>query len=516
MKRQGMTSKNVLWLVVGIWLAGAACQDTRPTAPEATGVVVLPGSPSNALTWPDAGSCVIGFKDGTFLGSPVPTTDYACGVKWTLYYPPLNGRPREWSFVWRDSTKFTTSAYEDLQNGPLEVSFSVPVSDVKVELSLINLPGHYMTAHDANGNEIARETFASSGTDTKILAVQGIRKIRIYPLLGEPDVYGDYPKLDNVYHRISFELGPQRLNVACTSPVTRGGTVRCTTTLQNPAPYTVVLKRAAVKGYTVTDNTRVPHSQGSSDIWEGLAVASGDVTVVAEVVEQGVTKTYTNATSAAFTIQARAWPVWQLTTPFEQVVLTRRILDYPTDSSAWGQFQVEWPQGDSALVPVSRATGGPNRGLAILRDPIVVNTFVVGISPALFKPGTPGVPQYPRSVAWYNDQNGKPSGTCRANDVSKLLANVRRHEGIGIASNSHAGVANQQFAQLRPDTLFERLYTDQPNRVVWDSVNTIVVNFADSGGAYFAGQRAFDSPAEMQLVNTGGMKCNFDYDLSNQ
>lgn len=511
-------------LIVAAVLTIAGCDRDQATSPVMRGRTVLPQAPSQS--WADAGSCVIGIVDGSWGGTPVPTSGVACGITWNMYYPPQIRVPSETVFFWQDNiapgelgTKFITGLYYDIQNGPIEVSFSSPVANVKVELSYIDMGGHYMTALGDQGQELARATFSSSNfVDTQVLAVQGIRKVILYPVLGSQAPSGDWYKADQVWYRMSYELGPQGVQVSCTPTVTRGATVVCTTSLTNPAPYTVVLRQSTGAGFTVDDSSRVSHLKGELDYWQGEAVATSDVTVQVDVTDNTGTSRMSNATLAHFAVQNRPWPIWKLTTGTEQIGLVPgHITEYPTPNvSDWGVFQVDFPIGDSLMIPVARPSLGPNAGIAYVKNPIVVNSFLVGLHPALYKPGTAGVPQIPQSIAWYNDQNAKGSGTCKANDVSTLLKNVKRHEGIGLATNSHAGVANQQFALLRPDTLLERIYTPKPGRAVLDSVDAIMKSFDDSVGPYHQAQKAFDSPAEYQLAASAGINCVFDYNLSDQ
>lgn len=59
---------------------------------------------------------------------------------------------------------------------------------------------------------------------------------------------------------------------------------------------------------------------------------------------------------------------------------------------------------------------------------------------------------------WYEEQNGRPNGTCSQADVTRLRAEVERHEGLTRAGNSHFGIANATFLTHRPDQTLEELY----------------------------------------------------------
>jgi hypothetical protein len=113
---------------------------------------------------------------------------------------------------------------------------------------------------------------------------------------------------------------------------------------------------------------------------------------------------------------------------------------------------------------------------------------------------------------WYNDQNGNPSGTCTQAHVPALRTQVERHEGLTLASNSHAGVANQQFTTARPHVALESLYqfrvtSEQLRNAAFAAYARFIT------GPNAAAQSAFDL-SDYPLI-AASMPCLFDLNPTN-
>lgn len=303
----------------------------------------------------------------------------------------------------------------------------------------------------------------------------------------------------------------QEVLVSCTQGPTRGGTVGCVTRLKYPMPFTVVHRQAIAADFTVNDATRASVDAGMTDVWQGTAVVSADVTVTVETANNGVVTRLTNPNPGQFSVQPRAWPQWGISNITEAISTRRPMAPYP-NKGAWGVFEEKWPWPDS--VSILRATTGPNQGAAIIRDPYVLDAAKIWIHPALVPPGTPGRIGNTESDQWYSDQNGVGGGGCVAADVATLLGNVRRHEGITLAPNSHVGTANQQFAQSRPDTAFEALHTIKPDADLRNMVHaTLDFLFGPTSG-YVMAHKQFDN-GDLLITNHAGIPCNFDFTREN-
>ena len=536
-------------IVVVSVVALPACSPDTPTTPgqqrfAPTGI---------RSTWVSPQPCQIaepsphwppGSYDYLDYGTFVPTPGSSCGVSWSLYYPKLNQQlANDYTVNWvRDSgtvqgdlatyfsvghTYFGWPNHQESmpQIGPLEITFNSAVKNFSIVMTkdLAGAGGlkvgHYMVALDADGSQLARADFESGvEVSEKSLLVSRIRKVVVYPVnVGGTDSFGN-ALVEFVYHRASFALDSlPAVKVSCTpSPVVRGSNETCITSLSPAMPFTIIRREAKGTGFTITDTSRTALASGATNSWVGPAVASSDVTSTVEVLQNGVLTTIYNSPPANFVVQKRSWAVWKITNIIEVVGFAPpSIVPYPAIRTDWGVHQIDFPVGDSLITPLARPTAGPNKGLAYLKTAPVVNTSMIGIHPALVKPGTPGRTAHPLSDAWYNDQNGLGSGTCKASDVATLLSNVRRHEGVGIKPNSHPGIANQQFALLRPDTLLEKLYTPLPDTELYRQIDTTMRLFTDSAGPYHTAQRNFDAQ-DTNITNTQGINCTFDFNLSDQ
>lgn len=159
--------------------------------------------------------CRIGYDNGgaTYFDTPVPTNGTVCGIAWNLSYPAGNMTPREYTFGWRSGgfdqpgqpvQTWVNGMYGDVQNGPLEVTFSKKVANVTVYLSLMSDPGHYMLAFDSSGSRIDSAGWSGTGGGEATLDVGNIRKVLLYPVVTYTTPGGNN-LVDGVTHRLSFE-----------------------------------------------------------------------------------------------------------------------------------------------------------------------------------------------------------------------------------------------------------------------------------------------------------------------
>lgn len=183
--------------------------------------------------------------------------------------------------------------------------------------------------------------------------------------------------------------------------------------------------------------------------------------------------------------------------------------------------QVNRPIGVSApeipdlnALPLATAAAGPNTGLSFVPDPVTLDTWQVGIHPALeptpagLSPGDPG---YMPWHAWYDDQNGIGGGTCGPADIARLRQEVERHEGVTLAPNSHLGVANTVLAAERPERRLESLYTDVSQAELRTLIQGELTNFFNRG-AYRRAQDRFDRQDTPTVFAVLG--CTLDFNAS--
>lgn len=297
--------------------------------------------------------------------------------------------------------------------------------------------------------------------------------------------------------------------------VTRGQTLNCTA-YKDPANAPGDMQITAW-----WFNSR-PRTDGdlTAATWSGPMARSGEVRVRGRI---GTGPERDRAVN--ITVVARPWSQVRLTEAPEVLrqVDPVSMQPYPapgttTTPSTFGRFRLNQP--DFRVLPVIRITEGPNNGDAILGAALQLPRSTVFIHPALTPtPSTvsPGTSAYQPWHAWYDDQNGKPSGTCRPNQIATFKSNVERHEGVTMASNSHWGKANTAFANGNLQGKMESLSaTIQPDEapVDFDERLRFEANLAYDeflAKTYYPVQDQFDIADTPNVYNIG---CNLDFNLS--
>lgn len=383
----------------------------------------------------------------------------------------------------------------------ITISFTAPITSITVTAYDPTYVGNRMSATGPAGTQSV--AFAGSGTpgiqvpSTKTLT-GNFTSVTLTPAVG-----------DYVAYSGSFTVGTQAVQVVCTpaTPI-RGEEVDCKTTMATPVPFVIIRRTARGDQYSVEDPTRIVYAAGASDSWHGTAVTSARVVVEVELQSGASPTRLKSAEPAGYTVQARSWNPWQLTTLRQRLVqLIPPMTEYLVAKSTLGVFEPDAP--NVLETDVGRAESGPNKGFAFLRNPVDITSYVVGIYPGLVPPqaSTPA-----GAAAWYTDQNGIGSGNCLASNVGTLLANVDRHEGTTQAPNSHFGVANTQFASLRPDRLFERIVTQGSDAQLYALVERTFSDFIVKG-TYKAAQKAFDV---QDTPNVNAIGCTLDLNPTDQ
>jgi hypothetical protein len=300
--------------------------------------------------------------------------------------------------------------------------------------------------------------------------------------------------------------GP-KLNVSCVpaSPV-RGDTISCNSTVTPAQQFTVLRRVAQGRGFTVIDSTQNTYASGGTDVWRGPAIAKTRVTVVARVA--GASDSLVDR--AEFEPKARQWPVYEITSPqVDTVVDARSMTVPPRDSTALGAFYLYGL--DIRRTPVFRATTGPNATLAMLAArPEYLNSHIAHIflHPALFTPST-----NPLNQAWYNDQNGDPTGTCGQNKMPRLRIEAERHEGATVSTDSHVGIANESFRSEKPQEKMEELYVQAaPDSILQFGAFAKYNDWYTH--KYFPAQTVYDQ-AQYPLIYGTILGCGMDNNPSN-
>jgi hypothetical protein len=232
------------------------------------------------------------------------------------------------------------------------------------------------------------------------------------------------------------------LVVSCPATVTRGSTLTCKIYLSRPVAFTLLSRQSGGAGFTVLSEPRSSHAAGDTARWTGPGVADTRVAIQA-LLEYG--KVVTG--NGSFIAAPRAWNAWRLlVAPITKNEVVGQMPPHIAgDSATIAGFYLN--DIDTLSISVARVPFGPDSGLAY-----------VATQPTLPRPTIYYHPDLQSGSAWYKDQNGKGSGTCKATSISnRLWPELRRHEGETMSDISHFRVANDAFFALRPDLEIERM-----------------------------------------------------------
>lgn len=244
-------------------------------------------------------------------------------------------------------------------------------------------------------------------------------------------------------------------------------------------------------------------------VWEGVVAVPGLISMRAKIGDSApVTR------SVQIVVDPRTWPPLALTlAPIRQVHVDHATMaDYPPAGSAFGRFEFTWPDFTKLRV---RSGTGPNYGVVFLADPVELPAPVIHLHPAMFMdappPGlSPSDAGWQFWRAWYEDQNGRGSGTCERGDVQTFRLNVERHEGVTMAPRSHYAVANNVFRTEKIQDQFEAVTSREDANAVQVEVATLLQHLFRPGGPYRRQQDRFDDVDTPNVYNLG---CTLDATL---
>jgi hypothetical protein len=316
-------------------------------------------------------------------------------------------------------------------------------------------------------------------------------------------------RLVRVQQHVEPEQQPT-LNLVCTPTVTRGDEVRCTATVIPAMEMVVAEQSARGPGFSFTEARADTVAAGDSATWTGRAVAPTQVRLTVRVTVAGQGKVLRE--TASFAVTARTWAPYQLVAPSALTVgLRGQMTAYPSNGHL-GNFGLNGLNPFST--PIDSVGSGPNAGLLYFvdRPPFISSGSTIFTHPGLYPPTGGGTWGHTGAQQWYNDQNGAPSGTCSQSDVPLLRIEVERHEGVTKASNSHYGVANQQFLAHRPERTLEALYLFRvPQARLQSRAYELYAQFIR--GPVHAAQSAFDNTDYPLILSK--FSCQFDFNKSN-
>lgn len=284
--------------------------------------------------------------------------------------------------------------------------------------------------------------------------------------------------------------------------VERGQTVRCA--LRSRNSFRVLTRRASGTGFVVAEAPGTSHAAGTEHVWEGPAVATSQVEMVAEITENGTTTqgTYT----ASFTVKPRVWPKLHLDPPVVTIGLRGPMTPYP--NGVWGNGGPDMNQATLNAIPVTRPAAGPNTGVAFLTNPWPGVEFTIFLHPAMYNnPGTPASP----SQQWHVDQNGVGSGSCTQSLFAIMAPFAERHEGVTQAANSHFGITQTWYNNNNFEQDLEQIYKQSPRDVDVRRAAYNEFTRLHNTGTYNSLHATFDAaetPAFMAAIG-----CSMDFNL---
>lgn len=290
----------------------------------------------------------------------------------------------------------------------------------------------------------------------------------------------------------------------CTpAQVARGQTVRCTMTTSQP--FRVLRQRSTGSGFSpIDEGPNLSYAGGGSHVWEGEAITNTRVQMLVETTGSGGTSQ--RWYSAPIRVTPRTWPALQLSSPTVTVGLRGSMQAYPGN----GLLGTARPDLDHAMVrihPITRALTGPNKGLAILRDPLPAIGHSIYMHPGLYnRPGATDISQQ-----WHVDQNGHGSGSCTQAVFSVLTPEAERHEGVTMASQSHWGITARFYQNSNAQRRIERLFTSNPDDVLRANAYNEWVRLHN--GTHHHQQHQFDQSDYPAIAAAIG--CNLDVNPNN-
>lgn len=251
--------------------------------------------------------------------------------------------------------------------------------------------------------------------------------------------------------------------MACTpSTIVRGGHVVCAVGV-TPASAFQVLRWDATPavGPSVQGPTNLVVPASSQSTWGGTALVTTSVKATITVTVNGQLKT--KSATGQFTVQARAWPDFQLN-PNPEILIAldslHKMVDPPVDKGVLGFFAIPTVDFNGSLT--IRADQGPNQGLATLAAPMDPPLPVVYLHPAMF------------SGPWYDDQNGGVQGSsfrCTQADMARLVELIRGHEYQNAGEGSHMGIAQTQLRTSQLQNALEAIVLPGGDAQIWQQAN---------------------------------------------
>lgn len=358
------------------------------------------------------------------------------------------------------------------------LNFSQPITSITVTAIDPTWQGNKMTATGDNAVETATFEFSNQPgllvTSTRTL-VGAFTSVRLEPAPG-----------DYVLYEGSITVGEETFTVKCEpATVTRGARVVCSATLTPANTFTLARREAKTtrlfpsnKVFKITDAPALIVFANGQDgatkyEWAGAAAENTEVTFVANR-KNAEGKTIVLKGSASYAVQPRAWPQIRLDNPVVDTTTLKqngeqKMITLPSLSNDGGILGLSGPDyteplSRSGQIPID---SGPNKGLALLRDPVTSFGFSIWMHPGQYNLSP--------SQQWFAEQDstkadvfltiGSTTQTIKRCGQRQFRTYVRmneRHEGVTLdPGRSHWGIYSSGIItsqlHLRLESVVHRL-----------------------------------------------------------
>jgi hypothetical protein len=176
---------------------------------------------------------------------------------------------------------------------------------------------------------------------------------------------------------------------------------------------------------------------------------------------------------------------------------------YPTINSGGGTLGLyQWQPPDWQTSQIATASTGPNAGLSYVLSIPGIPASQIYVTLALYS-GSQWVLAHPIKPGRLD-----PLGhlMCTRSQISQLLTNVERHEGLTMASNSHYGIDQDLLLRWKLGRIFGGLVTastGSPDAIRQHLVTTMSVEWAKERTYVHTLQVAFDATDTPKVLLSG-------------
>lgn len=405
-----------------------------------------------------------------------------------------------------------------VQTEPVTITFTSPVGSVAISGSgAISCSGDYgiLEAYGAEGQLVDRKLMTlidqsdcgadnvTHGAHGTVSSAEGIIRIVIAPMSPMSFPVFNLTGYATAYYSVRILAQHVGAQASCSSPTpVRGTPTSCSVAVTGGVEFTVLERRAKGKAFEIVEYPNVTVSANQRHEWGGgEAVAKTEVRFKVRYIASG--KSQERTVSAKYDVQQRSWnPFTLVNAPDHVRGLAGRMQEYP-ENGVLGVFGFDGPALNNTG-KISTVQSGPNRGLSYYNAPITLG----GDSYAYTHPG-----MYANEAGgrqWYDDQNGRGSGTCLQNALPDLASMIEVHEGVTqLPDASHWGIARRVLQNGNIHADFEALYVAGAADKLIGIAGRVWSNWRE-GPTYRRPQREFDEADIPRMI--ASIRCTLDFE----